>query len=176
MLTSQDIECELSYAYLHAIASRAGIICECAGRHTDNAGVDATLRVKGRLDENSVLTNFTVDVQLKATINDPIGLSERLPYSLNLKNYNDLRSLNTTAPQLLVVLFLPQDVDRWLSHSEEGLIARRCAYWLSLRNAVESRNKSSQTVYIPKENLLSVQNLNHLLTRFSRQEVIDYVA
>ena len=41
MLGEQNIESELSYAYLHAVASRAGIICENAGRHSDEAGVDA---------------------------------------------------------------------------------------------------------------------------------------
>jgi hypothetical protein len=41
MLFAQNIESELSYAYLHAIASRGGIICEVAGRHSDEAGVDA---------------------------------------------------------------------------------------------------------------------------------------
>ena len=58
MLTAQNIESELSYAYLHAIASRAGVICEGAGRHTDEAGVDAILRIKGSLAENSTLTQF----------------------------------------------------------------------------------------------------------------------
>jgi len=49
MLTMQNVESELSYAYLHAVASRAQIICECTGRHSDEAGVDAVLRVKGKL-------------------------------------------------------------------------------------------------------------------------------
>jgi len=174
MLTLQHIEAELSYAYLHAVASRAGVICECAGRHTDDAGIDAVLRVKGRLAPDSVLTNFTVDVQLKATASVAADREEHFSYSLRLKNYNDLRSLATTAPQLLVVLFLPDDAQFWLSHSEEALISRRCAYWLSLRGAPESQNKTHQTVYLPKANLLSVESLLALLTRFSRREVIDY--
>jgi len=62
----------------------------------------------------------------------------------------------------------------WLSHSEEALISRRCAYWVSLRGAPESQNKTHQTVYLPKSNVLSVESLLALLTRFSRREVIDY--
>ena len=61
MLTDQNIESELSYAYLHAISSRGGIICEYTGRHTDEAGVDAVLRVKGSLAADSTLNNFTVE-------------------------------------------------------------------------------------------------------------------
>jgi hypothetical protein len=48
MLSMQNIESELSYAYLHAVASRCGIICESSGRHTDDAGVDAVLRCRKR--------------------------------------------------------------------------------------------------------------------------------
>lgn len=175
MLTAQNIESELSYAYLHAVASQAGVICEYSGRHTDEAGVDAVLRVKGRLAPDSVLTQFTVDVQLKATIKVPVEQEGRYSYSLTAKNYNELRCRHTGAPQLLVVLFLPENAETWLAHSEECLIARRCAYWASLRCAPPI-DQGSKTVYIRRANVLSVQGLRMLLTRFSKREVIDYVA
>ena len=175
MLTLQNIESELSYAYLHATASRAGIICEYAGRHTDEAGVDAVLRIKGKLAPDSVFTQFTVDVQLKATKQAPIEQNGRYSHSLKVKNYNELRSTNTSAPQLLVTLFLPEDAETWLSHSEECLVARRCAYWVSVRGAAET-DQDSRTIYIPKVNLLSVPGLRGLMTRFSKQEVLNYDA
>jgi hypothetical protein len=176
MLTVQNIESELSYAYLHAVASRAGFICECTGRHSDEAGVDALIRVVGRrLHADSTLTRFVVDVQLKATSIQPVTRNGRYSYSLRLKNYNDLRATTAASPQLLVVLYLPEDASEWLSHSEESLVSRRCAYWVSLRAAPESGNETHQTVYIPCANLLSVDNLKALMTRFSRQEKIDYV-
>ncbi len=173
MLTDQNIESELSYAYLHAVASRAGIICESTGRHTDEAGVDAVLRVKGRLALNSILTQFSVDVQLKATKQVPIEQNGKYSYSLKVKNYNELRSTNTGAPQLLVVLYLPEDPNTWPNHSEECLVTRRCAYWVSLRGAAETV-RDSKTVYVPKSNLLSVESVRTLMTRFSKQEVLDY--
>lgn len=175
MLTIQNIESELSYAYLHAVASRARIICEYTGRHTDDAGVDAVLRVKGKLAPDSVFTQFAVDVQLKATKQPPIEQDGRYSHSLKVKNYDELRSTNTGAPQLLVVLFLPQNAETWLTHSEEGLIARRCAYWASLRGA-PATDQDSRTVYVPRVNLLSVVGLRELMTRFSRRETIDYVS
>ncbi len=132
MLSTENIESELSYAYLHAVASCAGIICEYTGRHSDAAGVDAVLRVNGRLAPDSTLTRFTVEVQLKATKKMPVEQDGRYSHSLEAKNYNDLRSVEALAPQLLVVLYLPEDAETWLTHGEEGLIARRCAYWASL--------------------------------------------
>ena len=38
-LTENDVKAELSYAYLHAVAARAGFGCEVANRHSDNVGV-----------------------------------------------------------------------------------------------------------------------------------------
>jgi hypothetical protein len=175
MLSSQNIESELSYAYLHAVASRAGIICEYTGRHSDEAGVDAVLRVKGRLANDSVFTSFTVDVQLKATATLPVEQDGRYSHSLKLKNYNELRSTATISPHVLIVLFLPANADDWLTHSEERLIAQRCAYWASVRGAREITDQDSRTVYVPRVNLLSAENLRELMTRFSRGEVIDYV-
>jgi hypothetical protein len=174
VLTSQNVEAELSYAYLHAVASRAGIICERTGRGSDDAGVDAVLRVKGQLAEDSLLTSLTVDVQLKATIAQSVDKDGRYAYPLKMKNYDELRSVKTSAPQLLVVLFLPVEAAEWLVQSHECLVTRRCAYWLSLRGAPASDNETSQTVYIPSANLLSIENLRDLMTRFSRRETIPY--
>ena len=87
--------------------------------------------------------------------------------------YDELRSTHTGAPQLLVVLFLPADAETWLVQTEECLVARRCAYWLSLRGAPEA-DQGSKTVYIPRANQLSVPALRALMTRFSMLEVIHY--
>jgi hypothetical protein len=174
VLTSQNIEAELSYAYLHAVASRGGIICERSGPSSDDVGVDAVLRVKGPLADDSLLTSFTVDVQLKATVAQPAAERGRFAFPLKMKNYDELRSVRTIAPHLLVVLFLPGNPADWLTHSHECLVARRCAYWLSLRGAPASANETSQTIYIPMTNLLSVENLLGLMTRFSKRERISY--
>jgi len=47
VLSDANIEAELSYAYLHAVASRAGFSCAVAERHLDDAGVDAVIREDG---------------------------------------------------------------------------------------------------------------------------------
>ena len=174
LLSENNIKAELSYAYLHAIASRAGFSCQIGDRHEDGIGVDAKLRIKERFGPDSKLTQFSVDVQLKATSSEPTGQEHEYSYNLPLKNYNELRSVECGAPQLLVVLFLPPDEGDWLVHSVERLVCKRCAYWLSLRSAPESSNDNSQTVYVPKNNCLSVEQLRELMARFSRREIINY--
>ena len=160
LLTDNNVKAELSYAYLHAVSARAGLACEVAGRHSDGAGVDAVVRAKERFSAQSVLTQFTVEIQLKATSAEPtIDARDRYSFSLEIDHYDKLRDVEAGAQQILVVLFLPNDPTRWLAHSPEGLIARRCAYWVSLRGAPESGNSSSQTVYVPRANAFSVEGL-----------------
>lgn len=174
-LTENDIKAELSYAYLHAIAARAGFGCEVAGRHGDNAGVDAYIRVKERLAANAILTNFAFEVQLKATSKVPALETERFSYWMDdVARYDELRERSGPMPKMLVVLFLPPDATQWLEHSEEMLVTRRCAYWVSLWNAPASANKSGQTIYLPQRNLLSVEGLRQLARGLSREEEFTY--
>ena len=176
LLSENNIKAELSYCYLHAIAAMSGMGCRQGDRHEDGMGVDATLRIKERFGSDSILTRFTVDVQLKATAVQPKEVDGKWSFPLRLKNYDDLRVTDCDAPQLLVVLFLPVEQGRWLAHSAERLVFQRCAYWVSLRNAPESENDTQQTVYLPTDNHLSVPKLREVVARFSRREVIDYEA
>lgn len=175
MLSEQNIEAELSYAYLHAVASRAGFSCEYRNRHLDGAGVDATITEDGRfLAPDSKLSYVPVDVQLKATYKTLPKTNERFSYSLELPHYNKLRITTVGASRVLVVLRLPSNPEEWLKISKESLIAQRCAYWVSLYNAPEVSDQKSRTIYIPTANILSPDGLTQLMTRFSRQEVIPY--
>jgi hypothetical protein len=177
MLTDQNIEAELSYAYLHAVASRAGFSCEYRNRHLDGAGIDATLTEDGRrLADDSILTSFSVDIQLKATYRELPEKDGRLSYVLSVPHSDKLRLEEVAAPRLLVLMRLPHHPEEWLHFTEEALVAKRCAYWVSLRGASASANNDSQTVHIPRANLLSPQGLTSLMACFSRLEVFAYVA
>jgi hypothetical protein len=173
-LTENNIKAELSYAYLHAVAARAGVACEVTGRHSDAVGVDATLRVSQPSAPFPMLKYFAIDVQLKATSQEPTLVEGWYSFWLPLDLYDRLRETAVDPPRLLAVLFLPADPSQWLLHSEEALIARRCAYWVSLCGAPPSENKTGQTVYLPQANFLSVAALQALLERFARKETIPY--
>jgi hypothetical protein len=174
-LTENDIKAELSYAYLHAVAARAGFGCEVTGRPSDNAGVDAYVRVKERLAENAKYTNFPFEVQLKATSKTPALEADRYSFWLDdVVRYDDLRAQSAPMPKILVVLFLPTDASQWLEHTNEGVVTRRCAYWVSLWNAPASGNQTGQTVYLPKSNVLSVDGLRSLAQRLACEEEIPY--
>ena len=175
MLNEQNIEAELSYAYLHAVASSAGFSCEYRNRHLDGAGVDATITEDGRkLADDSILTSFSIDLQLKATYRELSESVGRFSYSLAVPHYDKLRLEEVASPRLLLILRLPRNPKEWLQVSHETLVARRCVHWVSLRGAPASANDSHQTVYVPTQNLLTPEGLTNLMKRFSRQEVLRY--
>ena len=175
LLSENNIKAELSYAYLYAVASRAGCSVEVTGRHSDGAGIDAVIRAKQRFAPESVFTQFTVDVQLKATLDElSVDSRGRYAYALKLDHFNKLRDPERQAQLILVLLLLPRDTEQWLNQSTDCLVARRCAYWVSLRGAPTSSNDTSQTIYVPSANSFSVENLRLLMTQVSCNRMIDY--
>jgi Domain of unknown function (DUF4365) len=174
-LSKNDVEAELSYAYLHAVAAATGIGCSVADRHLDNAGVDAMVCARDQFAEDSVLTDITLHVQLKATSQQPTIRNGKFSYVLDdVKQYDKLRRVSTVPYRILVVLFLPEDAREWLQHTEEVLLLKRCAYWVSLRGAPETTNTSSITIYIPVAQIFSPEGLQQLMVRISKQEDLRY--
>ena len=107
-LSPNDIEAELSYAYLHAVAAKAGVGCKTGSRHDDNAGIDALLTGWGPFPGGGYLEEVDLNVQLKATVQPPTTKGEHWSYSLRgIRRYDDLRNDALSTPRILVVLFLP---------------------------------------------------------------------
>jgi len=170
-LSPPNIESELSYAYLHAVASQAGMACKVGSRHDDNNGIDATLTAWGPFQNGGYLTEVDIKVQLKATVSAPVDDGINLSYFLQgVTRYNDLRTSTVSVPRILVVLFLPTDAQDWLNHSENELALRQCAYWQSLRGGPAISNSSGTTVYLPKVQMFTPQALKELAARLSRRD------
>lgn len=169
-----DIESELGYAYLHAVATKAGMSCHVGNRHEDNAGIDAVLTAWGPFP-GAYLTEVDLKVQLKATINRQAEDEHTLSYFVKGKQrYNDLCTDTVAIPRILVVLFLPREQSRWLHHDVDALILRECAYWVSLRGATRTNNDTGATVKLPKTQVFSPDNLRQLMVRLSHRDFPRY--
>ncbi|TBG85560.1 DUF4365 domain-containing protein [Rhizobium leguminosarum] len=174
-LTSQNIESELSYAYLHAVTSAAGMACEICGRHEDNAGADARIVAWAPFQNGGYKTEVELKIQLKATIKPPPLIGESFSYAFKgIRRYDDLRAESLTIPRILVVLFLPSESADWIHHTEDALLLRKCAYWVSLRGAQASSNDTMQTIYIPKAQRFDVDGLARLMADLSRDVIPSY--
>ena len=174
-MTENDVMAELSYAYLHAVAAKAGFGCKFGSRIDDGASVDAFVRVNERMAVDSTIWNFDFEVQLKATKQSlPESNGNYSYFFKGIDRYDRLREPGSPLPKLLVLLHLPSDPAQWLTLDEKSLIARRCAYWVSLKGAPVSDNGSGQTIAIPRTQVLSVEGLRNVALRLSQQEDLIY--
>ncbi len=174
-LTDENIESELSYAYLHAVASHAGVACTISGRHEDNAGVDAKLVGWGPFPGGGYRSEVDLKIQLKATVQSPAVVKSCLSYSLTgIARYNDLRTDTVSTPRILVVLFLPASKANWIEHTKDALSLKKCAYWVSLRGAAPSTNSTAQTVYLPMAQKFDAAGLISLLNLVANNQIPTY--
>lgn len=174
-LSFHNIESELSYAYLHAIAGKAGLSCKAGDRHDDGAGVDAELNYRGQTT-HAYLKHIQLNIQLKATIK-PVGThASHFTYFIQGKErYEKLRTNDSHIYKLLVVLFLPNNPVDWISCSADELILKKSAYWVNLYGADACTNASGETIYIPKKNLLTPDELLRLVDQAANKTIPLYV-
>jgi len=175
IMIQQNIESELSYAYLHAIAGKAGMSCSIGTRHDDGEGVDAIVNYRGKLD-HSYLTHIQLNIQLKATIKKPI-INENNTFSYffqGIKRYDKLRTEDSQIYKLLVVLFLPENQDEWLKCTPDELVLKNAAYWVNLYGAPQTTNDTGITIQIPKEHLLTPDGLIKLVNLAANKKVPQY--
>jgi len=174
-LPPNETESELSYAYLHAVAAQAGMSCEGPGRQADNMGIDATIHACEKFAPDSLLTDLTLHVQLKATVGTQTLKDGKISYFLSgVERYNKLRRETVAVPRIMVVLFLPPERAEWLKWSEDELAMRKCAWWVSLRGAEATENDTGTTVYLPENQPFHPDGLRGIMTRLSRQEELTY--
>jgi Domain of unknown function (DUF4365) len=175
-LQTNDIESELSYAYLHAVASKAGLICKVGNRHDDNYGADALIEYFDEIP-NYWRRAVSVKVQLKATINRGAETDTHISYSFRgIKQYDNLRTNVGEPYRILVVLFLPKEPIEWLRVSQDELLLKQAAYWVCLYGADKTENDTGVTIYMPKANLLTPESLIKLCQEMGRDNLPSYTA
>jgi hypothetical protein len=174
-LTENDKESELSYAYLHAVASKIGASCSVSSRSLDGNGVDASITGWGPFPNGGYLNEITINIQLKATKQQQVETDSHISYFVKgIDRYNDLRAETVSVPRILVVLFLPDNPNDWLKINTTELILKKCAYWTSLRGADESKNGTGETIYLPKTQIFDTENLMTIFSNLSRKEILTY--
>lgn len=149
---------QFSNAYLQAVSSVASFSL-FPPPPVDDDSVDRTVAASGG---SGTIRSPRLDVQLKCTA-APLPNGSHISYGLKLKNYDDLRPENVLVPRILVVVFVPDDIESWLEQSEEKLSMKYCGYWASLRGMKEVENKARVTVRLPRSNLFTVDALSSIM-------------
>jgi hypothetical protein len=168
MLSEDDIREQLSIAYIHAVASRAGYAWEPT--KIDRDGIDGRVMARGVVVQNASVSSPMLGFQLKGTTTIA-GSPDPIPFPLKQKNYDDLRG-RCAEPRYLALLVMPPDPAEWLHLNEDALVLRRCMHWLSLAKAPPTSNLTSTTVHIPRANVLDVAAMRSLIEAAARQEFL----
>ena len=157
---------EFSNAFVQAVAATAGF--SVVSPPVDDDSIDWQIAQAGG---SGTVRSPKLELQLKstATIEWKDG-EDTFPFRLPKKNYEDLRPANVLVPRILVVVRLPEGPERWTEMTDEQLILRHCAYWLSLRGNEESDKMTSVTVYLPTSQRFNVEALQRLMTEIAEGE------
>jgi len=158
---------QLSIAYIRAVAAAAGF--SCTKPEVDDDSVDIIISCSGTYGEETLLRSPRIELQAKATSEDLSSEDTVLKFALPIKNYDDLRSI-TLIPRILVVMLVPDQPEIWIEQSEDHMLLRHCAYWVSLKGKPETENKSKITVDIPRNQIFNVESLQLLMERVARGE------
>ncbi len=156
----------LCRAYTHAIAGRYGL--GCSFRDFDY-GIDMTVHAIRLREHRYFESGFNLDIQAKTSTAVVVSSSHVL-YDLEVKYYDDLRDPTVGCPRILVLLVLPEEETNWTQQTEEHLLLRRCAYWMSLKSMESTTNIKTIRISIPRTNVLSVEALRQLMEKVSRRE------
>lgn len=75
-----------------------------------------------------------------------------------------MRYTDVYVPRILVVVVLADDINSWLYQSEEELVMKHCAYWISLRGEQElPTGQKSKSLRLSRDKIFNVEALESLM-------------
>jgi hypothetical protein len=148
-----DVQERLSHSYLTTVAARAGY--QIAKFDIDKSSNDAMVAPNSG-------SNRLLKFQHKATTANIISGSEVF-FDVTRKNYDDLRDKDVTVPHYLMVLHLPGPIGDWLEVRPDDMILRATAYWANLCGLPASANLTTQRIYLPDTQRLTVKQITALM-------------
>ncbi len=159
-MTENQQKEQFSIAYVRAVAAAARV--NIYGVEVDDDSIDIGFSVKSVAGRpQSPMLNAQLKCATKL-----VGNARRFRYPLKAKNYNELVG-GHYVPRILIVVVIPPELKNWLAQSENGLLLRRCGYWVSLRESPPSENKRNVTVEIPRTQIFSAVALRSMLKEAS---------
>jgi hypothetical protein len=146
-------------AYVQTIAAGAGFGVQISGASMDGVGVDLTVcqlppsRRRAR----------ELHIQVKCSSGDLEA--EAVVVDLPIKNYDELREEGAQVPLVLVVVIVPEEPEEWIHQTEEQLVARRCAWWVSLVGQPARANRTEVRVRVPRTQIFTPDALRAIMER-----------
>lgn len=160
---------ELSVAYVHMLSSATGLTLGEWSQDYDCK--DVTL--SSSVDYSPHLYGPRIDIQLKCTGQESVNRTDSIAWSLDTRAYDKMSRLNRSTPALFCVLVAPSLAGHWLESNHQGLLARSHMYWTWGHTLPPLKaTQESQTVHLPKANLLTPKSLLKLMEEASQWQPI----
>lgn len=167
-LPQSSMQEEISMAYVHMVASAAGLTL--LDWKTDYGAIDITL--KSYVDYGCIGGHQPhIDLQLKCTVQDNSNSAgDHFSWSVNKRTHQLLTNPNRAVPATFGVMAIPDDPGLWLSHNKDGLLARSHLYFLRGKDFPEfPEGQKTTSLAIPKSNLLSASAMLTLMKEASER-------
>lgn len=154
-LPNKQMKEQISIAFIRMVAAAAG--CSILRCSTDHDAVD--ISIKSSAEYGAVL-NPLLDVQLKCTSQTDVVRKDEVAWQIDERTHKLLTSQKRSAPAILAVLVVPDDVDAWLDHDEARLLTESAMYWI-LGEDIPALPEGQQylTVKIPRQQHLTRDSL-----------------
>jgi len=156
---------QFSDAFIHAAAAAAGFATSKPS--VDDDSIDWMIHQTGG---KGSIRSPRLELQLKCT-GAPDIEAAHLRFDLNVKNYRELIPEDLMVPRILVLVVVPQDAESWLHMTEESLILRNCAYWISLRGLPPKENENTVVVRLPRVQRFDADALSSMMNRIGAGEL-----
>ncbi|NKT05207.1 DUF4365 domain-containing protein [Rhodococcus hoagii] len=160
---------ELSFAYVHMLASATGLTVGTWSQDYDCK--DVTL--SSSVDYSPNLYGPTIDIQLKCTGQESAQRKDTIAWALDTRAYRKMSQRNRHSPALFCVLVVPPEPGHWLKYGRDGLLARSHMYWRWGSEFPEVKaTQATQTVHLSKSNLLTPSSLLDLMEEASKWQPV----
>lgn len=159
---------EFNRAYVYGVLAAAR--CTWSVEDVDVDGLDVKVTHQYRRDDE--YRHTYLGLQLKHTRQTSALHDSYISQRLLRDHFNKLRETQPDFPRLLVVMVVPPTLDDWLRQSEDCLMVRRCAYYVSLKNRrALAAAQQSTTVQLPRKNVFNVEAVCSLMDQARRRNL-----
>jgi len=150
---------KLSAAALRAVVSSVGGEMQEGGRAVDGWGVDATCFFSGRFTNDPFEdASGAIYAQLKATRTPNEVNKNGVDYWTVSLDVRQIRRYLDWGQNFFLALFITPSEDEqesWVEVTTESVVVRKSLYWTFLKGFQVDDAQKTNTIYIPKANLLT---------------------
>lgn len=162
ILTGINRQGAFGEAYVHLVVQAAGFVL---ARYSQDSGHKIDWTVSGAGADNTT-RDPRLDIQVKSTDRQPLASGE-CSYDIDRSLFDWVRKPKALldVPRIIILVRVPENADDWMMQSDDRLVTRHCAYWISLCGEPELLlDKGQKAVRFPVANKFDVNGLTKLMS------------